>query len=160
MFVCSGLRYTSHWEGIQKVRRGPCSHGALVKLITESFVKQNLVWHRLGGTWFGASQPWFKICAPWPLPLPAFSRVILCRVALNPGWDAPTRAWGTGRACDTNLQVVLGTEKIFSSFLSYGHHGRKWGGWGMRECCLFPYPGCTRLPPAAPPGGHRQVRIP
>lgn len=47
MFVCSGLRYTSHWEGIQKVRRGPCSHGASVKLTTESLVKENLVWHRL-----------------------------------------------------------------------------------------------------------------
>lgn len=64
----------AHQEGMQKkAKHGSSSQGASVKLITEYFMKES----SLAQTWrdvFRASRPLFKICAPWPLPLPAFRR--------------------------------------------------------------------------------------
>lgn len=75
LLVCCGCwHYTSPPWGFAEGEMGPYSQGASIKPVTEYFVKESLVWHRLGGTWFEAIRPPFKIYVPWPLPLPAFRR--------------------------------------------------------------------------------------
>lgn len=98
---CSALQAS---EAVQKeAKRGPCSPGASVKLITGYFMKENLGWHRLGGTRFGASQLLFKACSAWPLLSPAFRGVL--PLSSRAPWIVPPQSSGSWQCCGLNLEL-------------------------------------------------------
>lgn len=110
-------------DTVQKVRWGSCSPGALSKLITECFMKENLGWHSLAG-WLDLELP----AATWNLrPLASTFTYSLQRTSSQSS-PAPWRGASPqlGEPAELWFWTVVGTKKILI------HWGRKWGGekWG------------------------------
>lgn len=130
-------------EGMQKkMRHSPCSQGASVKPITEYFMKENLVWHRLGRPYLepanhylksvlhglclyllseGAnSQSSFAPCMGLPQTLGSWQSLWSKPPNSSGNWENPLLSWTMATVGEARVREV-------------------------RECCPFPYVSINRV---------------